>query len=125
MSRVVEDILALSPEEEEVFGFGENLEEVFSPAEVEPMDMDSHLGGGEGLLSATQAVAVVEDSSEPGSARESASSLSSWYDQVLEEEREAAAQAGGHEGPWTQGLHHPSGESSHSLPMDGVELGQD
>ena len=67
----------------------------------------------------------MEDSSEPGTARESASSSSSWYDQVLEEEREAAAQEGGQEGPWTQGLHHPSGESSQSLPMDGVELGQD
>ena len=120
-----DDLLDLTMEEVEEFKFGAQIEEVFSPAGGDPMDTVDSLPVGEKLLTATQVVVSLEHSSVLGTARETLSSSSSWYDQVLEEEREAAAREGGQEGPWTQGLHHPSGESSQSLPMDGVELGQD
>ena len=122
MSTNTDNLLDLTQEEMEDFGFGLELEEVFSPAGGAPKDILEPLTAGrEKLLTATQAVACLQQPSEQGSAR--ASSTSSWYDQVMEEEKEAVSQEGDQVGPWTQGLHHPSGESSQDLPMDGVELG--
>ena len=123
MSTNTDNLLDLTQEEMEDFGFGLELEEVFSPAGGAPKDILEPLTAGkEKLLTATQAVASLEQPSEQGSARASSTSLS-WYDQVMEEEKEAVSQEGGQGGPWAQGLHHPSGERSQSLPMDGVELG--
>ena len=54
MSHVNDDILDLTLEEEEEFGFGAQLEEVFSPAGGEPMEtLDSQLGGGGTSISHT------------------------------------------------------------------------
>ena len=119
-----DDLLDLTMEKVDEFCYGTELEEVFSLTGGAPMDtVESLPVGREKLLTATQAVASLEHSSEQGTARETSSSLSSWYDQVLEEEREAAAHEGGQGGPRVQGLHHPSGGSSQSPSMDGVELG--
>ena len=108
MEEGTEDILAL---------YGDDFEEVFSPEAAVSTDILEPLTPGK-LLSATQAVDLVEQQPLPGSA---ASSPSRSWAQEMEEE-EVASHGGVHVGPVSQGLHHPSGVS-YDNPMDGVELG--
>ena len=97
MEEGTEDILAL---------YGDEFEEVFSLGKADSTDILEPLTPGK-LLSATQAVDLVEQSPSPGSA---ASSPSRSWAQEMEEE-EAASLGGVHVGPESQGLHHPSGVS--------------